>query len=469
MEQYDVFISYKHTDDAGTETEDCRIAEALYQMLRDKGVAAFMSGQSIFRLGMSDYKKAIDSALDSARILIVVSTCTEFILSGWVEYEYETFCEDILSRRKPGGSILSYTRGITQDQLPRTLSRFQNYRIDDVPMEKLTEFVRLSLEKSKQGADAAPQPPQNFDPSHKGQTSRAGSSGSTFAASNYSSDYSNELKRLEIQAKNAARSDRAALDYLESLAPFPEDEPRYVLDLGSAYGFVAADRFGNDPRVGKVLCVDFNARVIERARILFAENPKMVFEVLDAESDSFEDDLRALMEKHNIPKLHIVFSALLLLHLRDPNRVLRKLRHVMEPGSYIILRGSDDGSKLCYPHAELMDEIIRKCGELPGGSDRYNGRKLCPQLINSGFRDVRMFSTMTDLSEFDFDGRAALFAESFAYRSDFFRRRLEQAPDDPGRKKEYQWICDALEEFENQFYETNFWYCEYDYMAVGRR
>ena len=141
----------------------------------------------------------------------------------------------------------------------------------------------------------------------------------------------------------------------------------------------------------------------------------------------------------------------------------------MEPGSYIIVRGSDDGSKLCHPNSDLMEEIIKRCADLPEASDRYNGRKLFAQLTNSGFRDARVFSTMTDLSEFDFDGRAALFAESFAYRSDAFKRRMEAVPDDTARKKEYQWICDALEEFENQFYESNFWYCEYDYEAIARR
>lgn len=471
MEQYAVFISYKHTDEQGQTTEDCRIADGLYEALKKKGISVFMSGQSIFQLGISDYKKAIDAALESARLLIVVASSVEYIRSGWVEYEYETFCEDILSKRKPYGSILSYTNGILQDELPRTLSRFQNYFTSEVVPDKLAEFVRLLLEKSEQDPASASWSHQNIEEEHKETGFRPArkTGGTVFAASNYSSDYSNELRRLEIQSQNAARTDRVALDWLCAQKLWPEDEKLCVLDLGSAYGFVAADRFGNDPRVEKVLCVDFNARVIERARILFAENPKMIFEVIDVESDSFESDLRALMEKHGIGKFHIVFSALLLLHLRDPNRVLRKVRRLTEPGAAIIVRGSDDGSKLCYPHAELMDEIIRRCAELPEASDRYNGRKLFAQLSNSGFRNVRMFSTMTDLSEFDFDGRTALFAESFAYRADAFRRRAEAAPNDSLRKSEYQWICNALEEFENQFYESNFWYCEYDYIAVGFR
>ena len=114
------------------------------------------------------------------------------------------------------------------------------------------------------------------------------------------------------------------------------------------------------------------------------------------------------------------------------------------------------------------EEIIRRCNEI-FTSDRGNGRKLYSQLSNSGFRDVRVFSTMTDSSRFDFNGRSALFEESFAYRADAFRRRLESDPQNVQYQRDYQWIQDALEQFENQFFETNFWYCEYDYSAIGRR
>ena len=469
MEQLEVFISYKHTDEYGEETEDCKVAEALYQVLQGKGVAVFMSGQSIFKLGLSDYKKAIDAALDSARILVVIGTREEYIRSGWVEYEFETFCEDILSKRKPFGSIVSYTRGISQDGLPRTLSRFQNCNIDDMSLERFSEFICNLLENLHSALQATPRSHARSGNVKGNMPSDIAQFAGDFMPSNYSSDYSNELRRLEIQAQNALRTDRVALDWLYAQEPWPKDEKLYVLDLGSAYGFVAADRFASDPRVEKVLCVDFNARVIDRARILFAENPKMIFEVVDVESESFAEDVSALLDKHGIPKLHIVFSALLLLHLSDPNRMLRKLRRLMKPGACVIVRGSDDGSKLCYPYANLMEEIIKRCAELPEASDRYNGRKLFSQLSSSGFRNVRVFSTMTDLSEFDFDGRTVLFAESFAYRADAFRRRMEACPEDVGIKNEYQWICNALEEFENRFYESNFWYCEYDYIAIGMR
>lgn len=462
MNPFDVFISYKHTDAAGELTEDYHIGEKLYEALRRCGISTFFSDRTLFSLGVGDYKKAIDAALDSARVLIVIGTSMDNLTSPWVEYEYETFYEDILSGRKTGASVLSYTGGVSVRQLPRTLSRFQNFSVEEPP-EKVAAFVQNQLTG---GGEAAPAPRQESAPA--AQPEKPGAA-PAMRKSAYTSDYRNELNRLRIQADNAIESDREAIDYVLRSAPWPEDEKLCILDLGSGYGHVAASRFSSLPQVDKVLCVDINARVIERAQILFAEDPKLIFEVLDMESEDFADRLSELMARHGIERFHILYSALTLHHLRNPNRVLRSLRRVMESGAYIILRGSDDGSKLCYPESELMESIIRKTMQATGVSDRQNGRKIYTQLFDSGFRDIRIFSEMRDLSRLEYDDRRQLFQESFSYRINYFKKVLDAHPDDRTAIEDHRWMEDALEAFEDQFFQRNFWYCEYDYVGVARK
>lgn len=470
MKKTDVFISYKHHADDGKVARDYSIAKELYEALTNNNVSTFFSDETIFELGASDYKKAIDKALDDAHVLIVIATEMDYLYSGWIEYEYETFCEDILSGRNPGGIIVSYTDDISSKKMPRTLSRFQNYAMKKTPVEKLVEYIKHSLKTSGE--------PATVERGRKisGETKKTSSKSvdplksvlSVSRKSNYSSDYSNEFKRLAIQAQHAKVSDDSVLKFIFDQSPWPEGQKLTVLDVGSAYGFVAADRFSPLPQVDKILCIDNNQRVIERARIRFAENPKMIFETVDVESDDFETKLREIMDRLDITHIDIVFSALTLLHLKNPDRVLRKLRGLMEKGSYIILRGSDDGSKLCYPGTELMESIIKKSLSLKGASDRFNGRKLFAQLSNAGYRDVKMFSFMTDLSQFPFDERESLFEESFSYRIDNFKRALDANPDGEKEKEDYEWMKEALEEFENMFFKTDFWYCEYDYVGIGR-
>ncbi len=447
-----VFISYKHSDKTGAYTEDYEIAKEVYECLKSRNITTFFSDRTLFESGKSDYKKAIDSALDRAELMLVVATSDEFVQSGWVEYEYETFYEDILSGRKTGANIFSYTKNIKR--LPRTLSRHENFIIGEKSVEELVDYISNAL--SNDSAEE-PAPPSSSTTVKKEKSVSA-----------YSSDYKNELRRLEIQAINSRETDQEILEYYyEQIGE--REEGICVLDVGSAYGFVASDRFGKDDRVKKILCIDNNERVLERAQVLFAENEKIAFALLDVESENFVDELKKAMERNGIERIDLVFSALTLHHLKDPLRALRKIRSVMEKDSYIILRGSDDGSKLCYPNSELMQKIISLTVTANKVSDRFNGRKIYSQLLGSGFKDAKMFSRMRDISGYDFEQREALFSESFSYRINYFSKMLDNNPSSAKAQKEYDAMKSYLEDFENNFFEQNFWYCEYDYVGIAKK
>lgn len=53
------------------------------------GISIFFSDESLTSLGTTHYKEAIDEALDSAEILIVVGTALKNITSSWVKYEWD--------------------------------------------------------------------------------------------------------------------------------------------------------------------------------------------------------------------------------------------------------------------------------------------------------------------------------------------------------------------------------------------
>lgn len=152
MQKYDVFLSYKHTCANDEITSDSMLAEQIYYELVKRGFSVFYSEDSIFKIGISDYKKAIDTALDNTSILVVIASDIDFLRSGWVEYEYETFYEDILSERNKNGMIISYTDNVNQNQLPRTLSRFQNYSQSKTNVDKFIDFI-TNVIKSRNSND----------------------------------------------------------------------------------------------------------------------------------------------------------------------------------------------------------------------------------------------------------------------------------------------------------------------------
>ena len=81
---YDVFISFKNLDEKGVPTRDAELASEVYNFLTSKGLSVFISTVTLESLGESDYKKAIDTALDAASIMVAVGTSTENLDSRWV-------------------------------------------------------------------------------------------------------------------------------------------------------------------------------------------------------------------------------------------------------------------------------------------------------------------------------------------------------------------------------------------------
>ena len=459
MIKKEVFISYKKTYN-NQETLDATIAKQLSDALKSRGIGVFFSEDTLFEKGIGNYKKAIDKALDDALLMVVIGTKTKYVKGAWLEYEYETFYEDILSNYKPNSVLVSYVKGLDIKKLPRVLRCNQVFDTEYASVEKLTDFVVNAIRNIKNGQSINKVNPNGLDDVENGPSRKT-------PKFKYASDYFNEINRLKIQAKNSKESDIIAIDHIFNNCQWQIDEPLYVLDIGSAYGHVSVDRFSKNSRVKKILCIDNNSRVIERAQVLFAENEKMIFEVADVEDENFIENVQDLMLKHDIPKVHIVFSSLLLNHLTYPMQALRKFRKLMSNDSYILLRGSDDGSKLCYPNPELMKKIMKKGIEDGMLADRHNGSKLFTQLSDSGYDNIRIFSHMTDTSGLSNEEKESLFEESFSYRIYPYKHMLEQNYNDEEAKKKYKWMRDALTRFESQFFGVDFWYCEYDYVAVA--
>jgi hypothetical protein len=105
---FDVFISFKNLDENGASTRDATLAKQVYGKLNSEGLSVFISSESLAELGVSDYKKAIDSALDAASVLVAVGTTAGNLKSEWVRYEWDGFQMDILSRVKPQGRVFTY-------------------------------------------------------------------------------------------------------------------------------------------------------------------------------------------------------------------------------------------------------------------------------------------------------------------------------------------------------------------------
>ena len=135
------FISFKNLDPNGKPTRDSQLAQEVHDFLVAQGLRVFFSNVSLEKLGVAAYKKAIDSALDSAKVLIAVGTSGEHLDSQWVRYEWDSFLNDILSGVKPEGRIFGYVENTAISSLPRALRQSQVFEHGPGAMERLFNFV----------------------------------------------------------------------------------------------------------------------------------------------------------------------------------------------------------------------------------------------------------------------------------------------------------------------------------------
>ena len=97
---YDIFISYKETDDRGSRTLDSVIAQDIYKELTGEGYRVFFSRVSLEDKLGTEYEPYIFAALNSAKVMLVVGTDYEHFDSVWVKNEWSRFLKLISSGQK---------------------------------------------------------------------------------------------------------------------------------------------------------------------------------------------------------------------------------------------------------------------------------------------------------------------------------------------------------------------------------
>ncbi len=144
--KYEVFISYKHSDEQGNLTPDYAMAKELYDALHNLGYQVFFSSNTLEQIGSSRYKADIDVALDTAKVMIVVLSKAEYASSHWVQYEWDSFYNDYLSGVRKEANLFTLTTNLNVHELPRTLRNVQNFDYKE-GVSHVCEYVKNAIPK----------------------------------------------------------------------------------------------------------------------------------------------------------------------------------------------------------------------------------------------------------------------------------------------------------------------------------
>ena len=145
-EPFDVFLCYKEKDGQGERTPDSVLAQELYYELTEKGYRVFFSRLTLEgKLGIS-YEPYIFAALQSARVMVVVTTRAEYVNAPWVKNEWSRYLA--LIRQGEDKVLIPAYRDMDPYTLPEELASLQAQDMGKLGfMQDLLEGIQKFLRR----------------------------------------------------------------------------------------------------------------------------------------------------------------------------------------------------------------------------------------------------------------------------------------------------------------------------------
>jgi len=156
---YDVFICYKETTDGGTRTKDSTLAQDLYYQLEKEGYRVFFSRITLERKLGQQYEPYIFSALNSAKVMLVVGTKPEHFNAVWVKNEWSRFLA--LAKKDRSRLLIPCYRDMDAYDLPEEMAMLQS---QDMGKIGFVQDVVHGIKKVMDGAKASVKQPSATAP-----------------------------------------------------------------------------------------------------------------------------------------------------------------------------------------------------------------------------------------------------------------------------------------------------------------
>lgn len=120
---YDVFICYKETDSSGKRTVDSTIANEIYYQLTQEGFKVFFSAITLEDKLGTEYEPYIFSALNTARVMLVIGTKPEYFNAVWIKNEWSRYLKTMKQDRSK--LLIPCYRDMDAYELPEEFAHLQ--------------------------------------------------------------------------------------------------------------------------------------------------------------------------------------------------------------------------------------------------------------------------------------------------------------------------------------------------------
>ena len=261
-----------------------------------------------------------------------------------------------------------------------------------------------------------------------------------------------EKRRLKTQRDLLREFDQIAYD--KAVDKFDE---LIVLDLGSNTGDFIMERLGDN--ISRLVGIEIDAEAVRDAQTRYGKERKISFYSIDIESDDFADKMEAIMAKEGIAKFNVINLSMVLLHLKTPFRLLKKLRKILTRDGMIIVKDIDDAYNIAYPDENgYFERAIEICGRDRFAGYRKSGRQVYTHLYRAGFKQITQERLGLTTVGMDSDKRSALFDVAFSYVLEDLKKLAAEYPDDKRVAADLEWYENVYDDMEELFQDDAFYF-----------
>lgn len=253
-----------------------------------------------------------------------------------------------------------------------------------------------------------------------------------------------EIERLHTQNKLLLQYEKPVFDCL-----FAGRQGLSVLDIGCNDGSKTLQRFSS-AAFSQVIGLEYNGLLAQKARENRCDN-RFSFYSLDVEGADFPCRLKEMMLKEGIGGFDVVCLSFVLMHLKNPKKLLLTLKPFLKADATVFIVEADDGaSTLSRDEGGRLAAFLDILGKDRYAGNRQVGRGLVQILRACGYGGIRLWHDSISAEPGETAKKQDIFTTFFSYLPQDVALLLESEPENAVYRSWSRWLERNYEELKNQ-------------------
>lgn len=234
-----------------------------------------------------------------------------------------------------------------------------------------------------------------------------------------------------------------------------------ILDIGSSSGELILDRLGKSDKLNALVCIDNDANAINYGIKNYEIENKITFANIDIEDENFIEKLLDHLKEKGFEntKFNFIHISMLIMHLKNPFNLLRKIRKVITKDAVIFIKDMEDRLTYAYPDENNnFGRSIKIANYLETAGYRKSGRQIYTLLRHAGFENINLNLAGINTINMDYDQREDMFDTFFTFLRADSKLMVEKYPDNQVYRDDYNWICKNYDDLNQEMHDKDFFF-----------